>query len=103
MALTAAEKQRHYRERLKPKARSARYRSPRDQRSRPELWYDAVATLVTLRGHCSARLDKQKGEQTGLTGNGRATGSAFPVAGSRGRLRPQGPAFGIRGGVAVDS
>ena len=55
MALTAAAKQSHFREHLKAKARPARDRTLRNQRSRPQ--HDAVATLVSLRDHYSSRPD----------------------------------------------
>ncbi len=48
MALTAAEKQRRYRERRAAGAPSVHYRRPGDRRSRPQRWRDAVATLIAL-------------------------------------------------------
>ena len=57
MALTPAEKQRRYRERLKAGARPVRYRRPLDRRSRPERWRAAVETLAELQEHYQAWLD----------------------------------------------
>ena len=48
MALTNAERQRRYRARQREGTRAVRYRQPRDRRSRPERWRDAVETLVEL-------------------------------------------------------
>ncbi len=58
MALTPAEKQRRYRERLKAGAPRHRTRSPRDRRSRPQRWRDAVAELRALQEHYRDCLDK---------------------------------------------
>ena len=44
MALSDAERAKLYRERRK----AVRYRKPRDRRSRPERWADAVQTLADL-------------------------------------------------------
>ncbi len=49
MALTPAEKQRRYRERLKAGNRPVRYRTPRDRRSRAQRWCDAVAEEARCR------------------------------------------------------
>ena len=57
MALTPAEKQRRYRERQKAGRPPVRYRRPRDRRSRPQQWRDAVAALVDLQEHYQAWLD----------------------------------------------
>ncbi len=57
MALTPAEKQRRYRERLKTGARPVHTRSPRDRRSRPQRWRDAVAELRALQDHYRDCLD----------------------------------------------
>ena len=57
MALTPAEKQQRYRERLKAGARPVRYRRPLDRRSRPERWRAAVETLVELQEHYQAWLE----------------------------------------------
>ena len=54
MALTPAEKQRRYRERLKA---GARPRKPRDRRSRPQRWRDAVVELRRLQEHWRDCLD----------------------------------------------
>ena len=51
MALTPAEKQRRYRERLRTGARPVHAPKPRDRRSRPQRWRDAVAELVALQAH----------------------------------------------------
>ena len=58
MALTPAEKQRRYRERLKAGAPRVRTRKPRDRRSRPQRWHDAVAELRALQEHYRDCLDK---------------------------------------------
>ena len=58
MALTPAEKQRRYRERLKAGAAPGHIRKPRDRRSRPQRWCDAVAELRTLQEHYRDCLDK---------------------------------------------
>ena len=48
-ALTPAERNRAYRERLKAeKPVVIHYRKPLDRRSRPKLWADAVETLLTV-------------------------------------------------------
>lgn len=46
--MTAAEKQRRYRERRAAGAPAVHYRRPGDRRSRPQRWRDAVAELVAL-------------------------------------------------------
>ncbi len=51
MPLTPAEKQRRYRERLKAGSRPVRYRRPKDRRSKPQRWHDAVDTLIGLQAH----------------------------------------------------
>ena len=51
MALSPAEKQRRYRERLKAGARPVHYRCPRDRRSRLQRWKDAVEILIALQEH----------------------------------------------------
>lgn len=51
MALSPAEKQRRYRERLKAGVHPVRYRKPRDRRSRARRWRDAVAELLELKDH----------------------------------------------------
>ena len=48
MALTPAEKQRRYRERLRDGQRPVRWRRPKDRRSAPQRWRDAVAELLDL-------------------------------------------------------
>ena len=51
MALTPAEKQRRYRERLQAGVRPVQYRRPKDRRSNPQRWHDAVDTLSALQAH----------------------------------------------------
>ena len=51
MALTNAEKQRRYRDRLREGTRPVRYRWPQDRRSNPQRWREAVATLAELQEH----------------------------------------------------
>ena len=58
MALTPAEKQRRYRERLKAGAPRLSTRSPCDRRSRPQRWHGAVAELRALQEHYRDCLDK---------------------------------------------
>ncbi len=58
MALTPAEKQRRYRERIKASMPPVRYRKPRDRRSRSQRWCDAVAELCTLQEHYRDCLDR---------------------------------------------
>ena len=48
MALTNAERQQRYRERRSAQEPRIHYRRPRDRRSRPQLWAEAVETLRTL-------------------------------------------------------
>ena len=57
MALSPAEKQRRYRERLKAGHRRSRTRKPRDRRSRAQRWRDAVAELLVLQEHYRRCLD----------------------------------------------
>lgn len=57
MALSSAEKQRRYRERLKAGVHPVRYRKPRDRRSRAQRWRDAVAELLELKDHYATCLD----------------------------------------------
>ncbi len=63
MALTPAEKQRRYRERLKAGHRPVITRKPRDRRSRPQRWRDAVSELRTLQEHWRDCLDTPYGER----------------------------------------
>ncbi len=58
MALTAAEKQRRYRERKKAGDRPVHYRRPGDRRSRPQRWRDAVDTLIELQEEYSEWKDQ---------------------------------------------
>ena len=58
MALTAAEKQRRYRERRATGTPSVHYRRPGDRRSRPQRWSDAVATLIALQEEYAAWHDR---------------------------------------------
>jgi hypothetical protein len=48
MALTNAERQRRFRERRNTQRPVVHYRRPRDRRSRPQRWEDAVETLREL-------------------------------------------------------
>ena len=48
MGLSNAERQRRWRERRKEQQPAVKYRKPKDRRSRPERWRDAVQTLVDL-------------------------------------------------------
>ena len=57
MALTNAQRQRRYRERRKAQQPLLHYRRPQDRSSRPQLWQDAVRTLLDLQ-------DETKGGST---------------------------------------
>ena len=57
MALTNAQRQRRYRERHKAKQPQLHYRQPKDRRSRPQRWQDAVRTLLDLQDEYQAWLD----------------------------------------------
>ena len=48
MALSNAQRQRRYRERRRDGVPPIRYCRPRDRRSRPQRWRDAVETLMAL-------------------------------------------------------
>jgi hypothetical protein len=48
MALSDAERAKRYRERKNAGEKPVHYRKPRDRRSRPERWADAVQTLADL-------------------------------------------------------
>ena len=61
MALSPAEKQRRYRERLKAGARPVHYRKPRDRRSRAQRWRDTVAELRMMQEHYRLCLDTLPG------------------------------------------
>jgi hypothetical protein len=56
-ALTGAERQAHYLEKLRGGKPSVRYRRPADRRSRPQQWRDAVETLMRLQDEYAAWLD----------------------------------------------
>ena len=58
MALTPAEKQRRYRQRLKAGHRPVHIQKPRDRRSRAQRWRDAVSELHTLQEHYRDCLDR---------------------------------------------
>ena len=57
MALTNAQRQRRYRERRKAQQPRLHYRRPQDRSSRPQLWQDAVRTLLDLQDEYQAWLD----------------------------------------------
>jgi hypothetical protein len=57
MALSHAERQRRYRERRKAQQPPVHYRRPRDRRSRPQRWMDAVETLRELQEEYQEWLD----------------------------------------------
>ena len=57
MALSNAERQRRYRERQRAGERPVRYRRPKDHRSRPRRWTDAVNTLLTMQAEYQNWLD----------------------------------------------
>ena len=57
MALTNAQRQRRYRERRKAQQPRLHYRRPQDRSSRPQLWQDAVRSLVDLQDEYQGWLD----------------------------------------------
>jgi hypothetical protein len=57
MALSHAERQRRYRERRKAQQPPVYYRRPRDRRSRPQRWREAVETLRELQEDYQEWLD----------------------------------------------
>ena len=65
MALTNAQRQRRYRERHKAQQPQLQYRRPRDRRSRPQRWQDAVRTLLDLQAEYQAWLDNLPDNLTG--------------------------------------
>ena len=61
MTLTNAERQRRYRERRNEQQPAVQYRRPKDRRSRPERWRDAVQTLVDLQAEYQGWLNNLPG------------------------------------------
>ena len=57
MALTGAARQRRYMERLRSATRMVRSKPPRDLRSKPKRWRDAVVELLELQEHYCNWLD----------------------------------------------
>ena len=57
MAMTPTERMRAYRARQATGERPVRYRRPRDRRSRPQRWRDAVQTLTDLQAEYQKWLD----------------------------------------------
>ena len=57
MALSNADRQRRYRERRKAQQPVMQYQRPRDRRSRPQRWTDAVETLRELQEEYQDWLD----------------------------------------------
>ena len=57
MGLSNAERQRRFRERRKEQQPRVHYLRPRDRRSRPQRWRDAVQTLVDLQAEYQDWLD----------------------------------------------
>ena len=57
MALTAAERMRAYRDRQRTGGKPVRYCTPKERRSRPQRWRDAVETLTTLQAEYQDWLD----------------------------------------------
>ena len=57
MALTNVQRQRRYRERRKAQQPRLHYRRPQDRSSRPQLWQDAVRTLLDLQDEYQGWLD----------------------------------------------
>jgi hypothetical protein len=58
MALTNAERQQRYRERRKDQQPRIHYRKPKDRRSRPQRWAEAVETLRQLQGEYQDWLER---------------------------------------------
>ena len=57
MVLSNAERQQRYRARRREGEAPIRYRQPKDHRSRPQRWRDAVETLVELQAEYQDWLD----------------------------------------------
>ena len=57
MALTNAQRQRRYRERRTAQQPRLHYRRPQDRSSRPQLWQNAVRTLLDLQDEYQGWLD----------------------------------------------
>ncbi len=57
MAMSNAERQRRYRERRAAEEPVRTYWRPKDRRSRPQRWRDAIAELVTLQAEYRIWLD----------------------------------------------
>ena len=57
MPLSNAARQKRYRERLKARQPRVRYVRPRDRRSRPQRWADAIEILRELQGEYQDWLD----------------------------------------------
>ena len=57
MALTNAERQRRYRQRRQARQPQTLFGRPRERRSRPQRWQDAVRTLLDLRDEYQEWLD----------------------------------------------
>ena len=57
MGLSNAERQRRFRERRKAGQPPVHYRRPRDRRSRPQRWRDAVQALLDLQAEYQDWLD----------------------------------------------
>lgn len=57
MALSNAERQKRYRQRLQARQPRVRYVRPRDKRSRPQRWAEAVETLRELQEEYQSWLD----------------------------------------------
>lgn len=51
MAMTNAERQKRYRDSRKTGTPAVRYRKPKDRRTKPQIWSDAVADLRRLIEH----------------------------------------------------
>ena len=65
MAMSNAERQRRYRERRTAGEPVRTYVRPKDRRSRPQRWRDAVAELVTLQAEYQVWLDSLPETQAG--------------------------------------
>ena len=57
MALSNAERQQRYRERRQAREPKTLYKRPKDRRSRPQMWRDAVQTLENLQADYQGWLD----------------------------------------------
>ena len=65
MGLSNAERQRRFRERRNAEQPRIHYRRPKDRRSRPQRWHQAVQTLLDLQAEYQGWLDALPGNLQG--------------------------------------